>query len=172
MAGDTFLDVVSGVHTQKRGTQTSAGAGNAGDVVALGDDGYLDPTLFPAGIGPDVFIVQASENLAIGDYVNIHNVTGDFRVRKADASAVGKQAHGYVKAAVTSGSPATVYSRDLNTNQSSLTAGDVYLSPTVAGRATNTAPTGSGQVVQRLGVAVAATTVDTDIDKTYVVLVS
>lgn len=163
MAGDTFLDLVAGVRTQKRGTQSSAGGANAGDIVALDDSGFLDVSLLPAGVGVDTAIVQASENLALGDFVNIHDVAGAFRVRKADASSSGKQAHGYVIAVVSSGNPATVYFEAKNTGQSGLTGGTVYLS-TTPGRATNTAPSGSGQVVQEIGVAVTATTVDVQID--------
>lgn len=172
MAGDTFLDNVAGTVTQKRATQTSAGAPNAGDVVGLGDDGYLDVTLFPTGIGPDTAIIQASEALTAGDYVNIWNSAGNFRVRKADASSAGKHAHGFVKANVSSGANATVFSRDKNTGLTGVTPGDHFLSATVPGGFTATAPSGAGQVVQRLGVGVSATEIDTDIDNTYVVLAS
>jgi len=49
MAASKLLDIVSGQLTQRAASQTSAGAGDAGKVVALTDDGYLSETMFPLG---------------------------------------------------------------------------------------------------------------------------
>lgn len=136
------------------GTVTSAGSGDAGKLVALGGDGKIDVTAMPAGIGADTKVIVASEALAAGDFVNVWNSTGA-KVRKADASTAGKQADGYVKAAVSNGGNATVYFEGPNTGLSGLTPGKVFLS-TTPGLSTATAPTGSGNIVQKLGTAVAA----------------
>lgn len=136
----------------------SAGAGDAGKVVALDSTGRIDESMMPVGIGADTALVQASENLAAGDWVNIHSDTGNFRVRKADGTAAGKHAHGFVLAVVTSGNNATVYFEGTNTQVSGMTPGDVFLQ-TTAGIGAATPPSGSGNVVQRLGVAVSATAV-------------
>ena len=68
------------------GTVVSAGAGNAGDIPALDATGKLDMSVMPNGIGADTAIIEASESLTAGDFVNIYNNTGTAIVRKADAS--------------------------------------------------------------------------------------
>lgn len=137
---------------------SSAGAGDAGKTVKLDGSGRIDSTMMPVGIGADTASIQASENLAAGDFVNIHN-SGGARVRKADATTAGKEAHGFVLGAVSSGATATVYFEGTNTGVSGMTPGTVFLH-TTAGGATGTAPSGSGNVVQKLGVAVSATAIN------------
>lgn len=158
MPGQTFLRQSGGQLIEARGQQTSAGAGDANKIVALDDTGKLDETLLPTGIGPEVKLLPASENLAAGDYVNVWNDAGTVRVRKADATSPGKPADGFVRAAFTSGNDATVYTDGQNDQVSGMTAGDVFLS-TTAGLGTNTAPSTAGNVVQRVGTAVSATEV-------------
>lgn len=159
MAADRFLRDVSGDVTEVAGTQVSAGAGNAGDIVALGDDGYLDESLFPSGIGADTQQIEASENLSAGDFVNVWDDTGDFKVRKADA-ATAKRAHGFVLDAATSGNPATVYFEGRNNQLSGVTPGTLYLSATVPGGFQTSEPTGSGQYSQQIGTGVAEDTIN------------
>lgn len=139
-------------------TTSSAGAGDAAKIVQLDGTGRIDSTMLPVGIGADVATVAAGENLAAGDFVNIYNDSGA-KARKADATTSGKEAHGFVLAAVTSGNNATVYFEGTNTGVTGLTPGVVFLA-TTAGVATGTAPSSSGNVVQRLGVAVSATAIN------------
>jgi hypothetical protein len=139
-------------------TASSAGAGDAAKVVQLDGTGRIDTSMMPVGVAADVALVAASENLAAGDFVNIHNSTGA-KVRKADATTAGKEAHGFVLGAVTSGNNATVYFEGTNTGVTGATPGPVYLA-TSAGLSTSTAPSSSGNVVQRLGVAVSATAIN------------
>jgi len=139
-------------------TTSSAGAGDAAKIVQLDGTGRIDNTMMPVGIGVDVATIAAGENLAAGDFVNIYNDSGA-KARKADATTSGKEAHGFVLGAVTSGNNATVYFEGTNTGATGLTPGVVFLSAT-AGVATGTAPSSSGNVVQRLGVAVSATAVN------------
>lgn len=134
---------------------SSAGAGDSGKVVALDAGGRIDSTMMPLGIGADTGIVTASEALAAGDLVNIWSSAGG-KARKADASVAGKEAHGFVQAAVANGAPATVYFEGTNVNVTGQTPGPVFLS-TTAGLATTTAPSAPGNVVQRVGFAVSAT---------------
>ncbi|MFN0028417.1 MAG: hypothetical protein ACKV2O_14745 [Acidimicrobiales bacterium] len=152
---DKYLRNNAGTMTEKEGLVTSAGAGSAGLIPALDAAGRLDVTMMPVGIGADTASIQASENLAAGDVVNIHNV-GGARVRKADASTSGKEAHGFVLAGVTSGANGTVYFEGSTTGVTGLTPGVQFLS-TTPGLVTATAPSGAGQVVQRVGFATAAT---------------
>lgn len=160
---------------------TSAGASDAGKLIATnasgqvdgsflnttvtsspskllmtGADGRIDTTVLPTGVGADTAAIVASEALAAGDLVNVWNNSGTANVRKADASTAGKEAHGFVLSAVSSGSTATVYFEGTNTQMTGLTPGRQYLS-TTPGKCSATAPTGSVQVVQVVGFAISAT---------------
>jgi hypothetical protein len=135
---------------------TSAGAGDSGKLPALDAAGKLDTSFMPTGIGADTASIVTSENLSAGDLVNIYDNTGTPTARKADATTAGKEAHGFVLAATTSPAAATVYFEGSNTGVSGLTAGNQFLS-TTAGGSTSTAPSGSGNVVQKVGVATSAT---------------
>lgn len=139
-------------------TVASAGAGDSGKVLRLDGAGRIDPTAMPVGIGADTQSIQASENLSAGDFINVWNSTGA-RVRKADATTAGKHAMGFVLSAVTSGANATVYFEGTNTAVTGQTPGDVFLA-TTAGTATTTAPNASGNVVQPIGIATSATSIN------------
>lgn len=140
------------------GKNTSAGAGDAGKVVQLDASGRIDNSMMPVGIGADTQTITASEALAAGDWVNIWNSTGA-KVRKADGTSAGKEAHGFVLQAVSNGASATVYFEGTNTAVTGQTPGVVFLG-TTAGLGSPTAPSGSGNVVQRIGFATSATTVN------------
>jgi len=137
---------------------SSAGAGDAGKLCQLDGSGRLDSTMMPVGIGADTATITASEALAAGDFVNIWNSSGA-KVRKADATVAGKEAHGFVLAAVSNGASATVYFEGTNTGVTGQTPGPVFLS-TTAGLAAGAAPSGSGNIVQRVGFAVSATAIN------------
>lgn len=164
------------------GKNTSAGAGDAGKVPLLNASGILDDTIvnasvtaaanklakldasgrldltvMPVGIGSDTAPITASEALAAGDFINIWNNGGTANVRKADASTSGKEANGFVLSAVANGGSATVHFEGDNNQVTGLTPGAQYLSATTPGKATATPPSGSGQVVQPIGVAYSAT---------------
>lgn len=158
MAAKKFLRFVGNAITEVFGVQASAGAANAGDIVSLDDSGRLDMSMMPVGMGADTAVIASSEALAAGDFVNIWNSTGA-KVRKADGTVAGKEAHGFVLAAVTSGANATVYFEGTNTQVSGQTAGPVFLQ-TTAGTAGATAPSAAGNVVQRLGIAISATAIN------------
>lgn len=130
---------------------------SANKIVKLDGTGKLDSTVLPTGIGADTASIIASENLAAGDLVNIYNNAGVANCRKADASTTGKEAHGFVLAAVTATGNATVYFEGTNTQMTGLTPGIQFLSPTTAGRTTATAPSAAGQVSQVVGFATSAT---------------
>ena len=156
MAGDKYIHNNAGVLTEKAALQSSAGAGDAGKIPALDAAGRLDTSMMPVGIGADTASVVTSENLASGDLVNIWNDAGTGKARKADATTAGKEAHGFVLAAVTAPAAATVYFEGTNTAVTGLTPGPQFLA-TTAGLPTATAPSAAGNVVQRVGVAVSAT---------------
>lgn len=154
-----YLSNVSGTITEVSGTATSAGAGDAGKIPQLDGTGRLDTTLMPVGIGAETLSILASENLAAGNVVNVYNNAGTPNVRKADASN-NRIAHGFVLAAVTSGSNATVYFEGAVSGLTGLTAGSkVFLSGTTAGTVTTTAPSTAGQSLQQVGYATSTTSI-------------
>lgn len=139
---------------------TSSGAPDAGKLPKLDGSGKLDSTMMPSGIGADTLSVVTSENLAGGDTVNLWNDGGVIKARKADATVTGKRAHGFVLGATTSGQSATVYFDGTVTGLSGLTLGATYYQHTTAGALTATPPSGAGNVVQEVGVATSATTLE------------
>ncbi len=152
-----FITNNSGELKEVEGLVTSAGAGDAGKIPALDSDGRFNTSVMPSGFGAETKSITASENLAAGDFVNIH-ISSGLKVRKADASNPAKAADGFVLAAVTSAASATVYYGNLNTQLSGLTAGDkLFLSGSVPGAVTSTPPTTAGYIVQRLGKATGTT---------------
>lgn len=167
MAAKSFIRLVSGKLRAIQATVVSLGAANDGDIVALDTTGKLDPSVLPVGVGPDVKILEATEDVAVGDYVNIFDDTGTPKVRLADNSN-GREAHGFIPTGgnATTGNNATVYFEGPNPNLSGLLAGQrAYLG--VAGNFITTplVPiTDTGKIHQLLGTAIDATTVNTDID--------
>lgn len=165
MAGNKYLTISSGVDTMVASNQTSAGAGDAGKIIALNSSGLLDVTMLPVGVGPDVKLLATSENLAVGDFVNIYNNTGTITARKADNSNT-RPAHGFVLASTTSPATATVYLTGINNQLSGMTLGArQYLSTT--GARTET-PVTSG-IHQYLGIAISATELEFE-SEDYVVM--
>ena len=140
---------------------TSAGAGDSGKIPALDGAGLLDSSFMPVGVGADTAPITASEALTAGDFVNIH-ISSGIKVRKADATTAGKEADGFVLASVSSSATATVYFRGANTAVSGLTAGTEYVLSTTAGGvvAVARAPSSSGNVNQRLGKAPSSTVIN------------
>ena len=160
MAGDKFLFNNAGVVTEKAALQTSTGAADAGKIPALNNTGRIDESMMPVGIGADTASVVSSESLAAGDLVNLWNDAGTTKCRKADASTPGKEAHGFVLAVVTSPAYATVYFEGSNTQMTGLLGGQQFLSATTPGKTQAAAPSATGQVVQIVGFATGATTMN------------
>lgn len=140
---------------------TTTGSGDAGKGIGTDATGHIDPALLPTGIGADTTSIQCTEDLGAGDLVNVYDGgSGVFRCRKADADA-NKPAHGFVKAAFTTGQSATVYSGGNNDVLSALAPGDYYLSKTAGGIVTQAAAAAyatTGDIIQYVGYAGNATT--------------
>lgn len=157
MSTNKFLTIVAGVQRLVTAIATSAGAGDASKIIATDGTGKIDSSFFPTGFGDETITIVASENLSAGHFVNVYDNSGTPNVRKADASN-GRDANGFVLAAVTASNNATVYQIGENNQLTSLTAGTTYyLSATTAGAATTTAPSTSGQIIQELGTAFSTT---------------
>lgn len=152
------VDPATGHPTEVEATVTSAGAGDAGEIVALDGTGKLDSSVMPAGFGSNTDSIAASENLTAGDWVNIYDNAGTINCRKADNSN-GRLAHGFVLAAVTAPASATVYGPgELNSQASGMTVGaEMFLD--TGGAETASVPAGSGVTIQSLGVAKSATAI-------------
>lgn len=149
----------------KEATVTSTGAAQAGDVVGLDSSGKLDPSVLPIGVGPDVKILEATEDLGSGDYVNIWDDGGTAKVRLADNSNM-REAHGWVKAAFLTGASATVYFEGPNDAAPVALAGQRAYLGTAGGVLVvplNSA-TESNKIHQLLGTYVDVSTINTDID--------
>lgn len=173
MAAQGFLARVAGRTKQIIATVVSAGAANGGDIVALGDDGRLDMSVLPPGIGANTTQAVASETLGAGKFVNFHDDGGTLSARLADNSN-GRQADGFVLQAVSAAAIATVYPLDgTNAALAGLTPGARYWLG-IAGGVTATPPdetdaANAGKISQYLGVAKSATELVTT-DDGYVVL--
>lgn len=167
MSAKTFLRLVSGRITEILGVVISAGSADDGKIPALDATGRLDSSTMPVGVAAEVVNAPSTENLAAGDFVNLWNNGGVLSVRKADATAAGKEADGFVLSAVTSPTSAAVYLEGINTSVAGLTIGSFYfLSAASPGLPTTTAPSASGNVVQALGKANSATTLSFAKDNT------
>jgi hypothetical protein len=153
----------AGVREEVTATVVSAGAGSDGAIPALDASGKLDPSVMPAGIGADTVSATATEALSAGDLVNLYNNGGVLSVRKADASAAAaaRFCNGYVIAPVANAAQATVYKEGTVQGLSGLTLGSKYfLSASVAGGASTTVVTAAGQLLQYIGTALSAATLD------------
>lgn len=157
-----FLQLSNGKKALREAKDTSAGAGDAGEIVALDSEGKIDPSMLR---DIDNLVMPASEGLSAGDYINIWDDAGTVKARKADNSN-GRDAHGYVKDTVIAAANVTVFFEGANTNLSGLTAGDrVYLGVTGDVIQTPLDPVSdAGKIHQYLGIAVSATSVNVDIE--------
>jgi hypothetical protein len=161
MAGNKYMTLSGGKKVLEASVDTSAGAGDAGKIVALDAEGKIDPSMLR---DIDNLVVVASEGLSAGDYINLWDDTGTVKARKADNSN-GRDAHGYVTETVLAAANVTVFFEGANTDLSGLTLGArVYLGVTGDVIQTPLDPVAdAGKIHQFLGIAVSATSVNVDI---------
>ena len=160
MALEKYLRENAGQLEEKNPVQTGGG-GSAEQIIATDSNGLLDASFLPPGSEIDVATIEASETLSAGDFVNIHD-SGGVKVRKADASDPAKKADGFILAGVTSGANADVYFEGRNTAKTGMTIGAVQFISTTPGQTTETAPSGSGNIVQIVGKSYSATNMTTE----------
>lgn len=159
MAGDKILRLGANGIEEFAATDSSAGVGNAGDIVALDAAGKLAVNMLPTGVGPAIKSMVASEAITAPALVNIWNDTGTAKIRKADA-ATARPANGFILTSVASAASADVYFEGEVTGLTGLVAGRVWLSSTVPGSVQATIPTTAGHIAQPVGWATSATTID------------
>jgi hypothetical protein len=155
-----YLEQVAATGRKREVAAEAVGGSGAasGKIPQLDGNGRIPATMMPAGITADTEVIVASEALAAGDFVNVHN-SGGSRVRKADATTVGKEAHGFVLSAVANAGNATVYFEGANDQVTGQTPGPVFLA-TSPGQSVSAPPSATGNVQQSLGVAVSATKIN------------
>ena len=168
MPTNKFLTINNGTKTLDTGINTSAGAGDANKLISTNSSGKVDTTLLPAGIGVSTVTATASEAISAGDFVNLYNVTGTLTARKADNSN-GRDAKGFVLAAISNAATGTIYLNGQNTSVTALTPGTNYFLGT-SGGVTTTVPTTSGTIIQILGYTVSATNLMFEFDEPTTIL--
>lgn len=108
-------------------------------------------------VGASSYALTASEALSAGNFGNIHASSGA-KVRKANATDDTKPCDCYIPAAISNGATGSVIAPGcIISGLSGLTPGSRYYLSTTGGGITDTAPSGSGNLVQEVGVAVSAT---------------
>ena len=140
---------------------SSAGAEDAGKIVATGPDGQIDPTLLASVAASDPGReMTAFEALSAGDFVNVF----------IDAGNKATRAHGYVKESAEGGETVTFYHCGINGGLTGLAAGaTLFLSDATPGKASATVPAATGHIAQSVGVALSATEILVNISQTPVV---
>lgn len=162
---DKYQTLVGGKGKLVEATVSSTGASEAGDLVGLDSSGKLDASVLPVGVGPDVKIVEATEALTAGDYVNIFDDSGVPNVRLADNSN-GREAHGFVLAAFAITEMAQVFFEGPNTAAATALPGQRAYLGTAGGSITTPLDpaTDTGKLHQLLGSYVDTDEINTDID--------
>jgi hypothetical protein len=149
------LDLTTGRLVQQEATATGGSPSYAGQLVALGNDGMLSPTML-GSVGSPTISCVADVNLAAGDFVNLFYSAGARKARKATSVDAVANAQGYVLDSITATASGLVYLGGINSQvpKGSFTTADlgkrVFLS-TTAGTVTLTPPSSADNVVQVLG---------------------
>ena len=151
---DQYLSLVGGAQVEVEANNTSAGAGDAGKIIALDAAGKIDPSMLPANVNEPFQILVAFIALSPGSMVNIRS---DGKVQLANATS-SLTAVGFVLAASSVNSNATVFFEGLVTGLSGLTPGAKYYLDSTAGQITDVPVTASGRLHQVVGRAVSSTT--------------
>lgn len=154
----TSLDPVKGTPILVSPTQVG-GTALSGQIVALNNTGLLDATMMPAGIGATAVQAVANSAISAGQLVNLYNVSGTLTAKPADNSTPAF-AVAYAVNAVAQGATGTFNLQSGTiTGLSGLIPGTIYLLGTNGGF-TVTAPTAVGSIIQQVGVATSATTLE------------
>src|SRR6185369_10459905 len=131
--------------------------------IAAGDLTQAVQHRFDPGAIPETneSTVEAAENLAVNDLVYFYNDAGTRKAAKADATDATKPAQAFVIEAATTGNPVrTFLSGNKMTGLSGKTPGaNEYLS-TTPGLMSESVVTADGNLNQKIGTAIDATTVD------------
>jgi hypothetical protein len=170
MTAAKYLTKGAGVLQEAQAIDTSAGAGSAGKIICLGEDGRINENMMPAGVAAETQVCKAGVGgLAANDVVYIHLVTTTLTADKADATDATKRAQGYVKDVAEAGADVTVY-LDGELPGTGLSPGAKYYLSITPGAVSVTPPVANGNMVQCVGEAVSATAIKFDPDRSPIVL--
>jgi hypothetical protein len=154
---DKYVYNNNGVLTEREAAASSAGAGDAGEIVALNGSGKIDSTMLD--IGDEDYTMTAGEAISAGDLICVIDDSGA-KVVKADATnGTARRAMGYAKEAISSSATGTVrLGNGVITGLSGLSIGTRYYLSKTAGGLTNDVSTFSGgDLIQPVGYAKSAT---------------
>lgn len=151
---DKYMTLENGKRKLEEAADSSAGAANAGDIVALNSAGQIDASMLPT---TGTKSIEVGEAVSAGDFVEIYDDGGTTKIRPADNSN-GREANGYVKDAGAVAASVNVFFDGGNTSLSGLTPGARYYLGT-AGDVTDTPldPASETGIHQFLGVASSST---------------
>lgn len=167
MAAPRFLNIITGKIQQVIAAVTSA----PNSIVATDTTGRIDISMLPVGVTAEVVNCPAFENLSAGQPVNLFLNAGALNARLANATDSSKPMLGFTLANVTAPASATIYMIGAtDTALSGLTIGTDYYLDVTAGTFTATPPATAGNIVQRVGTAVSATSLIFN-NTTYIILV-
>lgn len=146
MAGRKFLtrDSSTGKTTEVAGLQATAGAGSAGEIVALDAAGLIPVAMMPSGIGAEQVTVTWAENVSANDLINVYLDTATWKGRKADGGTNKYPAHAFAVASGTAAGTGLVQYEGLIAGATSVLTGKLYLSTTAPGGWQQTIPAGPG----------------------------
>jgi hypothetical protein len=133
-------------------------SGIYGDRLVLGPATAASVDVTGAVDGANSSPATASEAIAVGNFVNIFSSSGA-KVRKANATDDTKPVNGYAAAAIANTAVGSIRAPGGKiSGLTGLTPGATYyLDAAVAGGITVTPPSGAGNLVQEVGVAISAT---------------
>jgi len=157
MAKYLAVGSIPGTIAEVAAVTSSAGAGDAGKIVALGVSGRLSHDMLPEGVGATTVTAVAAEALSAGEFVHLFTNAGVLTVEKAFAADGSKPCTGFILASVAQDANVAVYVDGLNTMASitgfAVTDVDkqVVLSATTSGAASLTVPSATGNIIQPLG---------------------
>lgn len=150
---------------EKEAINVSAGAGDAEKIIATDDEGKIDPSFLPES---EFLVREASEDLDQWDWVNIWDDGGTAKARKADASAFGTRAMGYIRNNYLTAENAEIFAEGIMPGFVGLTIGAPVFLSLVSGETTQVPPTATGEIWQKVGEAVSATEIRVEIGEAIV----
>lgn len=151
---DKYMSLNNGKRTLVEATDTSTGAADAGEIVALNSAGQIDASMLPT---TGTKSIEVGEAVSAGDFVEIYDDGGTTKIRPADNSN-GREANGYVLDSAAVAANVNVFFDGANSGLSGLTPGARYYLST-SGDVTSTPldPATQTGIHQFLGVASSAT---------------
>jgi hypothetical protein len=102
-------------------------------------------------------IVTSADAIAAKHFVNLYNVAGALRARRADATAIGTRAHGWAPEAISNGDEGIIFLNSGFETGGGLTLGATYyLSASSPGGISTVPPGVAGNIKQEIGFALSA----------------